>query len=71
MSKQSKYRPVFDDPEVDLSSTWFVFFNLFSAYSNNGMSLVDESMIPFNDAYLLIFVMCFLIIAGNTAFPVL
>lgn len=34
-------------------------------------SLVDASMVPFQKAYLLIVVMSFLILGGNTAFPVL
>ena len=32
------------------------------------MSLVDQSMIPFQRAYPMIFVMVILILAGNTAF---
>ena len=32
------------------------------------MSLVDQSMIPFQKAYLMIVFMIFLILAGNTAF---
>jgi Trk-type K+ transport system membrane component len=34
-------------------------------------SLVDQSMVPFGDAYLLIVVMSMLILGGNTAYPVL
>jgi len=32
------------------------------------MSLVDQSMLPFQDAYPVLFVMMFLILAGNTCF---
>lgn len=32
------------------------------------MSLVDQSMIPFQEAILMVLVMIFLILAGNTAF---
>lgn len=39
-----------------------------SAYTNAGMSLVDQSMVPFQRAYPMIFAMIFLILAGNTAF---
>lgn len=49
----------------------FVRFSLFqstSAYSNTGFSLVDQSMVPFQTAYPMIFFMAFLILAGNTAF---
>ena len=33
-------------------------------------SLVDASLVPLQKAYLLLWVMIFLILAGNTAFPV-
>ena len=46
----------------------FALFQTVSSYTNTGMSLVDQSMIPFQTAYLMIFVMAFLILAGNTAF---
>ncbi|GAA5828114.1 hypothetical protein JCM11251_002595 [Rhodosporidiobolus azoricus] len=64
------YKPVFDGPEIDVSPTWFVFFQVWSSFSNNGMSLSDSSMIPFQRAYWLIIVQCLLILGGNTAFPV-
>jgi Trk-type K+ transport system membrane component len=44
---------------------------MWSAFSNTGMSLNDLSMIPYQKAYPMIFVMVFLIFAGNTAFPIL
>ncbi|BGP28598.1 hypothetical protein JCM10296v2_000334 [Rhodotorula toruloides] len=56
--------------ESNANPTWFTFFQVWSAYSNLGMSLVDTSMIPFQRAYWLIIVQGFLILAGNTAFPV-
>ena len=48
--------------------TRFSLFQVVSAYTNSGMSLVDQSMIPFQKAYLMIVFMIFLILAGNTAF---
>lgn len=39
-----------------------------SAYTNAGMSLVDQSMVPFQEAYPMIVTMVFVILAGNTAF---
>jgi hypothetical protein len=50
---------------------WFSAFQMWSAFSNTGMSLNDLSMIPYQKAYPMIFVMVFLIFAGNTAFPIL
>ncbi|GAA5896526.1 uncharacterized protein JCM6883_006933 [Sporobolomyces salmoneus] len=64
------YRPVFENPAWEVNPTWFVFFQVWSAYSNNGMSLVDTSMIPFGRAYWLIIVMSILIVGGNTGLPV-
>ena len=47
---------------------WFAAFQTVSAYTNTGMSLVDQSMVPFQKAYPMIFVMAFLILAGNMAY---
>lgn len=49
---------------------WFSLFQVVTAYTNAGMSLVDQSMIPFQRAYPMIFAMMFVIFAGNTAFPI-
>jgi hypothetical protein len=46
----------------------FAMFQVVSAYTNSGTSLVDQSMIPFQRAYPMIFVLIFVIIAGNTGF---
>jgi len=46
----------------------FSIFQSVSAYTNTGMSLVDKSMVPFQTAYPMVFLMAFLILAGNTAF---
>ncbi|KAH8828423.1 cation transport protein-domain-containing protein [Flagelloscypha sp. PMI_526] len=51
-----------------LNTTWFSLFQAVSAYTNTGMSLVDQSMLPFQTAYPTILAMIFLILAGNTAF---
>lgn len=46
----------------------FSLFQVVSAYTNTGTSLVDESMLPFQKAYLMIIVLMLLILAGNTSF---
>jgi Trk-type K+ transport system membrane component len=46
----------------------FSIFQCVSAYTNTGMSLADQSMVPFQKAYPMLFFMAFLILAGNTAF---
>ncbi|EST09385.1 Cation transporter [Kalmanozyma brasiliensis GHG001] len=67
-----KYRPPFDEQgENKPDYTWFWFFQVISAYSNTGMSLVDTSMTRMQDAYFLLIPMGFLILAGNTGFPIL
>jgi Trk-type K+ transport system membrane component len=43
-------------------------FQVVSAYTNTGMSLVDTSLVPFQRAYTLLFPLIFLVLAGNTAF---
>ncbi|KAI0776245.1 cation transport protein-domain-containing protein [Trametes elegans] len=53
-----------------ISSTWFSAFQVVSSYTNTGMSLVDQSMVPFQKAYPMIVFMIILILAGNTAFPI-
>ncbi|KAF8806550.1 TrkH-domain-containing protein [Phlegmacium glaucopus] len=63
----NRWKPIFQTP-VHLNSTWFSLFQVVSAYTNTGMSLVDQSMIPFQQAYPMIIFMILLILAGNTAF---
>ncbi|TFK74624.1 TrkH-domain-containing protein [Pluteus cervinus] len=53
-----------------LNPSWFALFQVVSAYTNTGTSLVDQSMVPFQKAYPMIVFMIFLILAGNTCFPI-
>ena len=46
----------------------FSAYQVVSAYTNTGASLVDTSMIPFQTAYVMVIVVSFLILAGNTSF---
>ncbi|PCH35574.1 hypothetical protein WOLCODRAFT_91613 [Wolfiporia cocos MD-104 SS10] len=66
----SRWKEDFVLPQLhrDVSPVWFCAFQVVSAYTNTGTSLEDQSMVPFQRAYPLIFVMVFLILAGNTAF---
>lgn len=52
------------------NTTWMWCFNVLSAYSNTGMSLIDTSMVLLPDQYFMLIPMGILILAGNTAFPV-
>ncbi|KAJ3511772.1 hypothetical protein NLJ89_g3904 [Agrocybe chaxingu] len=66
-----KYADVFTEEQVrPLNSVWFSAFQVVSSYTNTGMSLVDQSMLPFQDARGVVLVMIFLILAGNTAYPI-
>ncbi|KAK0549140.1 hypothetical protein OC845_003256 [Tilletia horrida] len=67
----AKYHPVFSaQGQFAPNYTWFWVFNCVSAYSNTGFSLIDTSMIQMADAYLMLVPLMFLILAGNTAFPI-
>ncbi|BGP12490.1 hypothetical protein JCM10213_005472 [Rhodosporidiobolus nylandii] len=70
LSTSGTYREVFASDSINASPTWFAFFQVWSSFSNNGMSLCDASMVPFQKAYWLIIVQSLLILGGNTAFPV-
>ncbi|KAI6163432.1 cation transport protein-domain-containing protein [Pisolithus thermaeus] len=66
----SRWSSDFNPPALQrpVSPVWFSLFQVISAYTNTGMSLVDQSMVPFQTAYPMIFFMIFCILAGNTAF---
>ncbi|KIK16827.1 hypothetical protein PISMIDRAFT_112632 [Pisolithus microcarpus 441] len=66
----SKWSSDFEPPALQRSvaPSWFSLFQVISAYTNTGMSLVDQSMVPFQTAYPMIFLMIICILAGNTAF---
>ncbi|KAL0950517.1 hypothetical protein HGRIS_007326 [Hohenbuehelia grisea] len=68
----SRFSSTFVPPQLHrpVSPVWFSLFQSVSAYSNTGMSLVDQSMVPFQRAYPTEVVLIFLILAGNTAFPI-
>ncbi|KZV88401.1 hypothetical protein EXIGLDRAFT_839267 [Exidia glandulosa HHB12029] len=69
---QARWKNVFLPPmqHRPVPPVWFTVFQVASAYTNAGTSLVDQSMIPFQTAYPMIIFMGFLILAGNTAFPI-
>ncbi|KAK6522649.1 hypothetical protein TWF281_002085 [Arthrobotrys megalospora] len=53
-----------------LNPWWVGAFNTVSAFNNSGMSLLDANMVAFQDSYFVIITMSFLILAGNTCFPI-
>ncbi|EJD08024.1 TrkH-domain-containing protein [Fomitiporia mediterranea MF3/22] len=67
-----RWAPILEPPNQHrkINPVWYSAFQVVGAYSTTGMSLVDQSMVPFQEAYPLIFVCTFLILAGNLAYPV-
>ncbi|KAH9950694.1 TrkH-domain-containing protein [Amylocystis lapponica] len=51
-----------------IDPVWFSAFQIVGAWANTGMSLVDQNMIPFRTAYLMIVFLVLCVLAGNTAF---
>ncbi|KAF8647560.1 hypothetical protein AX16_006617 [Volvariella volvacea WC 439] len=70
ISVTSQYDPVFDAQPRVIKKPWFALFQVLAAYTGGGMSLVDAGMLPFQSAYLMIFGMIFVILAGNHALPI-
>ncbi|EIN06562.1 TrkH-domain-containing protein [Punctularia strigosozonata HHB-11173 SS5] len=68
---QPRWKSAFEPPNLHkhVPPPWFALFQVVSSYTNTGMSLVDQSMIPFQKAYPMIFLQAFLILCGNTSFP--
>lgn len=65
----------YNKPEVSTSNglnPWWtgIFFGV-SAFNNSGMGLLDANVIPFQDSYFVLIVMGAMILAGNTAYPIL
>lgn len=67
-----RWSSIFVPPEQlrPIPTTWFAAFQVVSAYTNTGTSLVDQSMVPFQRAYPMVILVSFLILAGNTSFPI-
>ncbi|PPQ87456.1 hypothetical protein CVT25_008192 [Psilocybe cyanescens] len=65
-----RWDSIFNDQLRPLNHIWYSAFQVVSAYTNTGTSLVDESMVPFQTAYPMVFMLLILILAGNTAFPI-
>ena len=54
----------------NLSPVWWSFFASVSAYTNCGLSLLNENMIPLSNNYLVLIFTGMLIFTGNTFYPV-
>lgn len=50
---------------------WAGIFLSVSAFNNGGLSVFDDSLVSFGKSYFVLIVIAFLILAGNTAYPIL
>ncbi|KAF5377172.1 hypothetical protein D9615_006433 [Tricholomella constricta] len=64
------YNHVFETQPRSVSKLWFSLFLTMSAYSGTGLDLCDTAMLPFQEAYLMIFGIMFALLAGNHAQPI-
>ncbi|KAJ6615355.1 cation transport protein-domain-containing protein [Mycena sp. CBHHK59/15] len=67
LSVTKQYDGVFEAQPRLVSKPWYSMFIILGAYSGGGLSLVDLGMVPFQAAYLMIFALMFVILAGNHA----
>ncbi|GKT88424.1 trk family potassium uptake protein [Colletotrichum tofieldiae] len=54
-----------------VSKAWWGIFTANSAFNDLGLTLTPDSMNSFNDASFILMIMSFLIIIGNTGFPIM
>ncbi|KAK0227557.1 potassium transporter [Armillaria fumosa] len=71
LSITSRYDSVFEAQPRLVKKPWFSLFQVMAAYTGGGLSLVDLGMLPFQTAYLFVFALMFLILAGNHALPII
>lgn len=62
-----QYAQIVDN--IGVPQTWWAIFTAASAFNDVGFTLTPNSMVSFNKAPLLLLVMTFLIVIGNTGFP--
>ncbi|KAJ6562832.1 potassium transporter [Mycena vulgaris] len=70
LSVTKQYDAVFAAQPKLVKKPWYSLFIVLGAYSGGGLSLVDLGMLPFQGAYLMIFSLMFVILAGNHALPI-
>ncbi|KAG8875204.1 low affinity potassium transporter [Tulasnella sp. 332] len=65
----TKYDSVFQSLYRPVPKAWFSAFQSVSAYTGGGMSLVDESMVPFRTSGVMMVFLGGIIVAGNNGLP--
>lgn len=67
--KVEKYGQIVD--KAGVARTWWAFFTSNSAFMDLGFTLTPDSMISFNKATWPLLILSFLIVIGNTGFPIM
>ncbi|ETW82205.1 potassium transporter [Heterobasidion irregulare TC 32-1] len=69
----ARWRSNFQPPRQHrvINPVWYSIFEVIGAWANTGMSLVDQSLIPFQTAYPMLIFLIWVVIAGNPGYPVL
>lgn len=67
--RSGRYGPIVD--EADQGRVWWGFFTAHSSFMDLGYTLTPDSMNSFNTAVFPLLLMSFLIVIGNTGFPVM
>lgn len=57
--------------DVHAEPWWAGIFLSISAFNNAGLAVFDDSLISFGKSYFVLIIVAFLILAGNTAYPIL
>jgi len=66
----SRYDSVFQAQFRIVPKAWFSVFQVTSSYTSCGLTLADESMVPFETMYPMIFSMIFTLLAGKQGLPI-
>ncbi|KAF4121261.1 Trk-type K+ transport system, membrane component [Geosmithia morbida] len=66
---KEKYGHVVD--EAGVSRTWWAFWTANVSFNDVGFTLTPDSMISFNSSQYILMIMCYFIIIGNAAFPIM
>lgn len=67
------YQPQYkaDVTDAKITPTWWAFFTAQSAFNDLGLTLTPNSMQSFNESVYVMIILAFLIVIGNTGFPVM
>ncbi|ETW82185.1 hypothetical protein HETIRDRAFT_154705 [Heterobasidion irregulare TC 32-1] len=65
-----RWRETFLPPQQHrvIHPIWYSAFEVVGAWANSGMTLVDQNLVPFQNAYPMLFLLIWVMLAGNTGF---